>query len=57
MQKLTDMIVSALLKKGVMMEARNIKADMDLPGENAGIVTVTIDHVSIHFDKDKKEEA
>jgi hypothetical protein len=33
---ITDMIISAVMKKGILYEARNIDADIDVPisGEN-----------------------
>ena len=54
--KLTDMIVSALLKKGVMWEARAIEASIEIPGlEKAAIIK--IENMSIKFEKDEKAEA
>ena len=31
--KLTDMVISAIIKKGILYEARNIDVDFDIPTE------------------------
>lgn len=51
--KLTDMIISGLIKKGVLWEARNIKAKTEIP-DTKMTVEITIEHMSIKFDKSEK---
>ena len=54
--KLTDMVVSALLKKGVMWEARAIEVTTEIPGIEKP-VTIKIENMSIKFDKDDEAGA
>lgn len=59
---LTDMIVSALLKKGILYEARNVNVKLDLPKtaeqianhEEALVITITADHMTLKIEKDDK---
>jgi hypothetical protein len=49
--KITDAIVSALIKKGVMFEGRNL--DIEMPVDEEGTtVKIQIEHCSIKFEKD-----
>jgi hypothetical protein len=54
--KLTDMIVSALLKRGVMWEARAIEATIEIPGLEK-LAIIKIENMTIKLDKDKQAEA
>jgi len=52
--KLTDVLVSAIIKKGVLYEARNVEVDipvtkMDIP---VGVINVKCDHMSLRFERD-----
>ncbi len=54
---LADFVISALVKKGIMFEARNV--DLDLPLESDELIDtysrklhIHCDHVSVKFDKD-----
>lgn len=67
--KLTDMIVSAIIKKGILFEARNVDTTIDIPvdaemgsGKTAEIlkgikIHIKAEHMTIRIDKDSKEEA
>jgi len=51
---LTELLVSAIIKKGVLYEARNVEVDipvtnMDMP---VGVIKVKCDHMSLRFEKD-----
>jgi hypothetical protein len=46
--KLSDMIISALLKKGIMYEARNVVTEIDIPDSNVTI-TLRAEHVKMAF--------
>ena len=55
--KISDMIVSALLKKGVLYEARNVDTDVEIPivvnDQNKQIrVNIKCEHMSIRIEKD-----
>jgi len=52
---ITKMIISALLKKGVVSEARNVKLELDIP-DLKGTLTVTCEHIVTKFEKDSKEQ-
>lgn len=60
---ITDMIISALMKKGVLYEARNVdiefkipKDTVQLPGEIKTLTNVTVnfkaEHMSIKIEKE-----
>jgi len=58
--KLTDMIVSAILKRGIMYEARLVDVEFDIPRDqyegllnaDKGIkVRFKAEHMSIHVEK------
>ncbi len=54
--KLTDMIVSAALKRGVVYEGRNVEADIHIPDTELRI-NVKIEHMKVTISKEVKEEA
>lgn len=60
--KITDMLVSAIIKKGVLCEARNVDVEFDIPlGESEKADTsgkktrvhAKVDHITIRFDKEE----
>lgn len=67
--KITDAIISAIIKKGVLYEARNVEVDIpitsDAPMDGAdiytkhgkvfiGVIKVKCDHMSLKFEKEEK---
>lgn len=56
--KLTDMIISAIIKKGVVYEARNAEMNFLIPygGEESFIsVQIQAEHMTIRVDNNKEE--
>lgn len=52
MPNLTDLIISALIKRGVCYEARNVEANVDIPTPDTTIhVYVKIENMKITFTK------
>lgn len=51
---ITKMIISALIKKGIVSEARNVKLELAIP-ELKGTLTVTCEHIVTKFEKNEKE--
>lgn len=61
--KITDMIISAMLKKGILGEARNVDVEFDIPGERLRItkeegevfkntkIHIKAEHLSIQIEK------
>lgn len=58
--KITDMIVSALLKRGMVYEARNVDVEFDIPQNKTGqedqtsermLIHLKVDHMSIQIEK------
>lgn len=52
--KLTDMIISGLLKKGILYEARNFELDTEIPDTKVN-VNIKIEHMTIKFEKGDTE--
>lgn len=55
--KISDMIISAIIKKGILYEARNVDTDIDIPlanEENTEWIRVNFkaEHMSIRIDKE-----
>ncbi len=54
--KLTDMVISAIIKKGILGEARNVDVTFDIPSETEGLkgmrINVKAEHVSVRIEKD-----
>ena len=50
--KLTEMLASAIIKKGVINEARNVKLELDIP-DLKGKVTIMIEHMTTKFEKER----
>jgi hypothetical protein len=60
MTKLTDMIISAIIKRGILCEGRNIDTDIDIPGEEGkpGInIRITAEHLTLRIENGNKEGA
>ena len=62
--KLSDMIISAIIKKGILCEARNLDVEFDIPMEQLmqleegavfkkTTVHVKVDHVTVKVDKEE----
>ena len=60
--KITDMLISAIIKKGVLGEARNVDVEFDIPTEKLYTLPdgdvfkttkmhIKVEHMSIQFDK------
>ena len=54
--KISEMVISALLKKGVLYEARKIDASIEIPDTRI-TVKINIEHMTLRFDKDEKKES
>jgi len=54
MPSLTDLIISALIKRGVCYEARNVEANVDIPDTTMHI-HVKIENMKITFTKEEKD--
>lgn len=55
--KISDMIISAIIKKGILYEARNVDIDIDIPMANQEgtefiRVNLKAEHMSIRIDKE-----
>lgn len=55
--KISDMIISAIIKKGILYEARNVDIDIDIPMPNQEgtefiRVNFKAEHMSIRIDKE-----
>ena len=55
--KISDMIISAIIKKGLLYEARNVDIDVDVPMANQEgtefiRVNFKAEHMSIRIDKE-----
>ncbi|GHV47377.1 hypothetical protein FACS189499_04780 [Clostridia bacterium] len=59
--KITDMIISAVLKKGVLYEARNVDTDVEIPivmeNEERKIkINIKCEHMTLKIEKELNEE-
>ena len=57
--KITDMVITAILKKGILYEARNVDTDFEIPmnieGQDHKIkVNIKCEHMILKFDKEEK---
>lgn len=55
--KISDMIISAIIKKGILYEARNVDIDVDVPMANQEgtefiRVNFKAEHMNIRIDKE-----
>lgn len=60
--KITDMIVSAIVKKGILYEARNVDTDVEIPmvienQERTIRINIKCEHMTLRIEKDEKTEA
>jgi len=46
----TEMVLSAIIKKGVVWEARNFETDVQIPDNNM-IVKIKAEHMTIQLEK------
>ena len=59
MNKIQNMILSALIKRGVLYEARNVDIDVDIPMSNTEDtewirINVKAEHMKLSIDKDSQ---
>lgn len=52
--KLTDMIVSAIIKRGIVWEARNFETSIQIPDSKI-VVNIKAEHMTVKVEKDKEE--
>ena len=50
--KLTEMIITGLLKKGVIFEGRNVDVETTLPGDEKTTVRIKAEHITITMKKE-----
>jgi len=57
--KIIDMIISAILKKGILYEARNVNTDVEIPitQERKIKVNIKCEHMTLRIEKDEKTGA
>lgn len=55
--KLAEMVVSAILKKGIMWEGRNVDITVGVPGNEDVKIQIKADHMQITMIKEQVEEA
>lgn len=60
--KITDMIISGILKKGILYEARNVDADVEIPmviedQEQKIKINIKCEHMTLQIEKDEKTGA
>ena len=56
--KISDLIITALTKKGILYEARNMEVDVNIPfGDDNGetiYVNIKCDHMTVKIDKNEE---
>lgn len=53
--KITEMILSAIIKKGILYEARNCDLNVDIPNGNETIkVNFKAEHMSLRIEREEK---
>jgi len=52
--KITDMIISGIIKRGIVFEARNFETDVQIPDSNI-TVTIKAEHMTINIEKDSEK--
>ncbi len=62
MNKITDMIISAIVKKGVLYEGRNLDTEIEIPmmiedEEHKVKIRIKCDNMTLKIENDKKTEA
>lgn len=56
MSKISDMIVSAILKRGTLGEFKNFKTEVEIPQENKELIRITIQAENLQIRVEKGEE-
>lgn len=58
MSKLSDMIVSAILKRGILGEFRNFETEVEIPQDNKPTIKVTVkaENLQVRIDMEKEEK-
>jgi hypothetical protein len=56
--KITDMVISAILKKGVLYEARNVDTDVEIPmvienQERKIKINIKCEHMTLRVEKEE----
>ena len=57
--KITDMLISAIIKKGILFEAHNTNINFEIPLDNPDstkksiFVHAQVDNITIRFDKEE----
>lgn len=62
MNAITEMIISAIVKKGVLHECRNFNTEIEIPmtvedSEHKVRIKINCEHMTLRFENDKKIEA
>ncbi len=57
--KITDMIISAILKKGILYEARNVDTDIEIPmvienQERKIKINIKCQHMTLRIEREEK---
>lgn len=50
-EKIIDMIISAIVKKGILYEARNINTDINIP-EKGILINIKCDNMVLRIEKE-----
>ena len=50
---ISDMVISGIIKKGILCEARNFETAIEIPDNNI-VVTIKAEHMTIRVEKDEK---
>jgi hypothetical protein len=58
MSKLSDMIVSAILKRGILGEFRNFETEVEIPQDNKPTIKVMVkaENLQVRIDMEKEEK-
>lgn len=58
MSKLSDMIVSAILKRGILGEFRNFETEVEIPQDNKPTIKVVVkaENLQVRIDMEKEEK-
>lgn len=58
MSKLSDMIVSAILKRGILGEFRNFETEVEIPQDNKPMIKVIVkaENLQARIDMEKEEK-
>ena len=58
MSKVSDMIVSAILKRGILGEFRNFETEVEIPQDNKPTIKVMVkaENLQVRFDMEKEEK-